>query len=246
MPLAVVNANTRCSDSPLVQNLLGYPSCTQTGTLEGLGIVFSIVGLLLFVIGFAGTEEVNSVTQPAAVPAPVQTPAEREEEVLTRPTNKFRLRREHYLAIGLAILVATPLIVYYAMSYNSVSGTAIQIASVSRTVSTGFFGGIDSVTYSVEAHVWSYATSLDTRVNDPAFSLVVDSHPISSAQGGSGTFKPYGYVVYYLKFTTTDSAVANSVGTPTSNNVDLGMDALMSAGLYSEYVTIGDSGTFSF
>jgi hypothetical protein len=83
-------------------------------------------------------------------------------------------------------------------------------------------------------------------VNDPSFSLVVDNNPISTQQGGGGTFKPYSYIIYYLTFTTTNSATASSVGTPSSNYVSLGMDAMMSAGIYSQYVTVGNSGTYSF
>ncbi len=113
-------------------------------------------------------------------------------------------------------------------------------------MNTDYFGRISSVTYSVEAHIWSYATSLNTVVNNPSFSLVVDNNPISSEQGGSVAFQPYSYVIYYLTFTTTDSAVANSVGSTSSNYVSLGMDASMSAGIYSQFVTVGGSGTFSF
>jgi predicted negative regulator of RcsB-dependent stress response len=68
------------------------------------------------------------------------------------------------LGVILSVVILVPIIVYYELSYNSVNGTTIQIASVKRTVNTGFFGGISSVTYSVEAHVWSYATSLNTVV----------------------------------------------------------------------------------
>lgn len=166
--------------------------------------------------------------------------------------------KRHQLLIAIMLvagLLVTPTIIYYEMSYNSVNGTTVQIASARRNVSGGcgsswpFCNGqtsIYSVTYSIEAHVWSYATSLDTRVNDPTFSLVVDNNPISSQQGGSGTFKPYSYIIYYLTFTTTNSAVANSVGSRTSNFVSLAMDASMSAGMYSGYVTVENSLTYTF
>lgn len=145
------------------------------------------------------------------------------------------------------MLIATPLVVYYAMSYNSVNGSTVQIASMRRSVSRSFFfNSINSVTYYVEAHVWSYATSIDTRVNDPTFSLVVDSYYISGIRGGSGTFKPNSYLIYSLTFATIDSTVASAVGQSTSNHLVLGMDALVSAGMYQNQVTLSDSTTQSF
>jgi hypothetical protein len=160
---------------------------------------------------------------------------------------KFHLDRRIGFAIGLAILIATPIVVYYAMSYNSVNGSAVQITSVRRSVSRSFFfGSINSVTYYVEVHVWSYATSIDTRVNDPTFSLYVDSYAISGARGGSGTFKPYSYIIYSLTFTTIDNTVASAVGQSTSNHLILGMDALVSAGMYQNQVTLSDSTTQTF
>jgi hypothetical protein len=151
--------------------------------------------------------------------------------------------RRHYVVVALVliVLIAVPVIIYYGMSYNSVNGTTIQIASVSRTVIRGFFGGISSVTYYVEVHVWSYATSVDTRVNQPSFGLFVNSYSIGSENGGSGTFKPYSYLIYSLTFTTYDSSVASAVGQSTSNYVIVSMDALVSAGIYQSQTTLSDS-----
>ncbi len=163
------------------------------------------------------------------------------------PSTKFQLDRCIAIGIGLAVLIAIPLIVYYAMSYNSVNGLTLQIASVRRSVSRSFFSNsIDSVTYYVEAHVWSWATSIDTRVNNPTFSLFVDSYSISGASGGSGTFKPYSYLIYSLTFTTFDSTVASGVGQATSNHFILGMDAPVSAGMYQNQITVSDSTTQTF
>jgi hypothetical protein len=170
-------------------------------------------------------------------------------------STKFHLDRRIAVAIGLAILIATPIVVYYAMSYNSVNGSTVQIASVRRNVSGGCGSSwplcngrtaIYSVTYYVEAHIWSYATSLDTRVIDPRFSLFVDGYGISGQSGGSATFKPYSYLIYSLTFTTIDSTVANAVGQTTTNHLDLGMDALVSAGMYQNYVSVSNSNTQTF
>ncbi len=162
-------------------------------------------------------------------------------------STKFHLDRRIGIAIGLAILIVTPIVAYYAISYNSVNGSAVQIASVRRSVSRSFFfNSINSVSYYVEAHVFSYATSIDTRVNDPKFSLLVDSYSISGARGGSGTFKPQSYLIYSLTFTTIDNTVAIAVGQSTSNHLVLGMDAQVSAGMYQNQVTLSDSTTQTF
>ena len=147
----------------------------------------------------------------------------------------------------LVLVIAVPLTVYYAMSFNSVNGSTVQLASVRRSVSRGFFSNsIDSVTYYVEAHVWSYATSLDTRVSDPTFSLIVDTYSVGGVRAGSGTFKPNSYLIYSLTFTTADSTVANAIGQLASNHLILGMDAIVSAGMYQNPVTVSDSATDTF
>jgi len=133
------------------------------------------------------------------------------------------------------------------MSFNSVNGSTVQISSVRRSVPQSFFSNsMNSVTYYVEAHVWSYATSLDTRVSAPTFSLLVDSYLVNGDQGGSGTFKPNGYLIYSLTFTTTDSAVAKAIGQVGSNYLILGMDALVSAGMYQTQVTVSAAATETF
>ncbi len=71
VPVAVAEANAYCSDVPLIQQYLSAPSCTTKGALEGLGIVLSIVGLLLLVVGFAGSDA-GQVAAPS-VTFPTQT-----------------------------------------------------------------------------------------------------------------------------------------------------------------------------
>jgi len=72
--LAAMNTNASFCNSPFVQNLLIYPDCDQIDALEGLGIVLIMIGLLLFVIGFAEPDQDKSATQPVAMPATVQGP----------------------------------------------------------------------------------------------------------------------------------------------------------------------------
>ncbi len=147
---------------------------------------------------------------------------------------------------GLILLTATPVCVYYEMSYNSVNGATVQLVSVQRTVFRGFSGQISSVTYYVQAHVWSWATSLDTKVTNPVFSLTVDSSFISSQEATSGTFKPYNYLTYSLTFNTLDSTVASKAGQASTSHVVLGMSAPLSAGMYEVQRALSDSGTWTF
>jgi hypothetical protein len=69
----------------------------------------------------------------------------------------------------------------------------------------------------------------------------VDNNPIGSEQGGGGTFKPYSYIIYYLTFTTYDSSIANAVGKSSSNYIIVSMDAVVSAGIYQNEVTLSGS-----
>ncbi len=161
------------------------------------------------------------------------------ETAFTAPILRVRSKKLVFVAIGLTILAVTPVLTYYYMSYNSVNGTVIQVASATRNISSSSFR--TSVTFFIEAHVWSRGTSIDARVSNPEFSLAVDSYPIQTVAAGSGTFKPYGYLIYNLKFTTSDGTVANALGQTAANQVSLSMDALVSAGLYQEQVTVRDS-----
>lgn len=158
-----------------------------------------------------------------------------------------RTKRNYLVISGLVAIILIPIFVYYSMSYNSVNGTTVQIASVRRSV-TRFCDtcSIVSVTYYVDANVWSYATSIDTRINSPKFSLFVDNYGISSQSGGSATFKPFTSIVYSLTFTTYDSSIAQAIGQRNSDKVDLGMDALMSAGIYQNDVTLSASANPTF
>ena len=158
----------------------------------------------------------------------------------------YRTKKFYLLVAGLAILTVTPVSAYYAMSYNSVNGSTVQLISVQRTVLRGFSGSISSVKYYVQAHVWSWAASLDTRVTNPIFSLTVDSYFVNSMEAISGTFKPYSYLTYSLTFTTLDSVVAAKVGQASSSHVTLGMSALLSAGMYLTQRSLSDAGTWTF
>ena len=134
-----------------------------------------------------------------------------------------------------------PILVYYDMSYNSVNGTTIQLATGYRSPRSGYVN-----TFYLEIHVWSYATSLDTHLYNPTFSLAVDSFPFGSVTTTDGSWQTDGYVSYNLKFTTSDYSVASAVGQTATNHLVLSMNGLVTSGWFSEEVTRSDSVTWTF
>jgi hypothetical protein len=152
--------------------------------------------------------------------------------------------RRHPIPVAIVLvggLVVAPLLVYYTMSYNSVNGTTVQIATGYRSPGYGY-----ADTFYLEIHVWSYATSLDTSVLNPTFTLAVDSFPFATVTASGGTWQTGGYVSYNLKFTTNDSTVASAVGQTTTNNLVLSMNGIVSAGVFSEELTRSNSVTWTF
>ena len=145
------------------------------------------------------------------------------------------------LVIGIVALTAAPTITYYGLSYNSVNGTAVQLASGYRSPGNGYV-----TTFYLEIHVWSYATSLDTRISEPLFSLAVDSLPFATLATSSGTWHTNGFISYNLKFKTFDNTVAEAVGQSTTNHLVLSVTGVVSAGLFSETLTRSDSVTWNF
>jgi hypothetical protein len=148
----------------------------------------------------------------------------------------YRTTRFLVLVLGIIVLTAAPTITYYGMSYNSVNGTAVQLVSGYRSSGYGY---VD--TFYLEIHVWSYATSLDTRISEPLFSLAVDSLPFATLATSSSTWQTNGFATYNLKFRTFDSTVAEAVGQSTTNHIVLSVTGIVSAGLFSEALTRSDS-----
>ena len=153
----------------------------------------------------------------------------------------YRTTRFLALVLGITVLTAAPTITYYAMSYNSVNGTAVQLVSGYRSPASGYV-----TTFYLEIHVWSYATSLDTHISEPLFSLAVDSLPFATLATSSGTWQTNGFATYNLKFSTFDSTVAEAVGQSTTNHLVLSVSGVVSAGLFSEALTRSDSVTWTF
>ena len=143
--------------------------------------------------------------------------------------------------MGVVALVAVPTLTFYGMGYNSVNGTAVQLVSGYRSPRNGY---VD--TFYLEIHVWSYATSLDTRISEPLFSLAVDSLPFATLATSSGTWQTNGFATYNLKFSTFDSTVAVAIGQSTTNHLVLSVTGAVSAGLFSEALTRSDSVKWTF
>ena len=155
------------------------------------------------------------------------------------PTKFYRIKRFYWIVAGLIALTVTPTIVYYEMSYNSVNGTAVQLVSGRRSFYLG-------VTFYLEIHVWSWATSISTHVSNPIFNLVVDSFPIQTVSALSGSFEPGGYVSYNLKFQSSDTLAEYAISNRSPNNLFVQMSASVSAGFYQEQVTEADAATWTF
>jgi hypothetical protein len=152
-----------------------------------------------------------------------------------------RRHRIPVVTVLIVALVIAPILVYYAISYNSVNGTTIKLATGYRSPGSGYV-----TTFYLEVHVWSYATSIDTHVYNPTFYLAVDSLPFGTVTTTGGAWQSGGYLSYNLKFTTSDSSVASTVGQKTTNHLVVSMDGIVSAGIFSEELTRSDSVTWTF
>ena len=149
-------------------------------------------------------------------------------------------RQRVIIVIGVGVLIVTPTLIYYSMSYNSVNGTHPQLVTGYRQI------GFLSATFYVTVHVWSWATSVDTQVNNPTFTLAVDNFPFGTQTSTSGTFQPNNYISYTLKFQVNDGSIARSVENSNSNTLFLQMSAEVSAGWFHGLITRSDSDIWMF
>jgi hypothetical protein len=140
---------------------------------------------------------------------------------------------------GLLALTVTPTVIYYEMSYNSVNGTHPQLVTGYRKI------GFASATFYVTVHVWSWATSTDTTLNNPSFTLTVDNFPFGTQHPASGTFGTGNYISYTLAFQSNDSSVAYAIGRTNTNYVAIDLSGDVSAGWFHELITRSDSATWT-
>jgi hypothetical protein len=147
----------------------------------------------------------------------------------------YQTRLFFFLMAGLLALTVAPTVIYYEMSYNSVNGTHPQLVTGYRKI------GLASATFYVTVHVWSWATSTDTTVNSPSFTLTVDNFPFGTQHPASGTFGTGNYISYTLAFQSNDSSVAYAVGRTNTNHIAIDLSGDVSAGWYHELITRSDS-----
>ncbi|HZY95171.1 MAG TPA: hypothetical protein VFE98_10020 [Candidatus Bathyarchaeia archaeon] len=152
----------------------------------------------------------------------------------------FRITRIKLLIL-LVVVLLIPLMVYLGMSYTSVEGTTIKLTAASRGGMPYFVNS-----FNITVYVYSSATSLNMRVDNPVFVLSADSYYVGTVSAASGTWKPYGSMSYNLQFKTTDYAAGTGLAKTSANQLLVSMSATVSGGIYLETVTRFDSSTFKF
>jgi len=141
----------------------------------------------------------------------------------------------------LFVLIVTPAsITYYELGLNSVNGTHPELVTASKTANS------TAATFYVTIHVWSWAGSLDTQVNEPLFSLTVDNLPFGTRVGSSGTFSPNNFISYTIAFKTADSSIAQEIRNSDTNYIVVQISADVSAGWYHASLTKSDSHIWTF
>jgi hypothetical protein len=148
-----------------------------------------------------------------------------------------------YVALLLVAVITGSLMTVLALSYNSAHGTVIQLVSASRIRSdSSSFGPTETLTYVVDVHVWSWGGSLETFVNKPTFSLLVDNYSLPIPEYGNSTgFKTGSYTAYRLIFATADENAIRAERFIASSTLQVSMVASVTAGIYTEQRMVSDS-----
>lgn len=149
-----------------------------------------------------------------------------------------RSTRFYATLVSVAIIIGTA--TFFVLSYNSAHGTVIQLVSASRIKSENSLS--ETLRYDVETHVWSWGASLQTFVNKPTFSLIVDNYslPISDYEN-STSFQAGSYATYHLRFTTADENAVRIEGSVASSTLQISMIASVTSGIYTEQRTVSNS-----
>ena len=153
-----------------------------------------------------------------------------------------------YLTLLLVATIGTTSATFFVLSYNSAHGTVIQLVSASRIISEGSASGpVETLTYVVDVHVWSWGGSIQTTVNKPTFTLIVDNYSMPIANYGNSTgFQAGSYAPYHLSFTTTDESAIQREKPATSSTLKVSMIASVISGLYTEQRMVSDSRTVTW
>jgi hypothetical protein len=148
-----------------------------------------------------------------------------------------------YVGLLLIAMIAGSSVTVLALSYNSAHGTIIQLVSASRIRSdSSSFGPVETLTYIVDVHVWSWGASLETFVNRPTFSLIVDNYSLPIPEYGNSTgFKAGSYAAYHLTFATADENAIRAERFIASSTLQVSLVASVTAGIYTEQRMVSDS-----
>ena len=158
---------------------------------------------------------------------------------MSEEKGKLGVLRSPIAILVIVILIAFSASAAYAvMSDSSIHGLTVKSYGVSRSCITS-----QLVAFSISsAQVWS-TDSLQTSLTHVTFNLSVDGANIGSSVGGDSSFGPGQSVTYSLKF---QSAIVDPHSLPATSHLILSITALVSAGLYSSYVTSSDLQTENF
>ncbi len=155
------------------------------------------------------------------------------------PALKLLHSKKTLLAILVLALIAIP-VAFFFLSYHSVNGTHVELVKVFRST------GPSSAIFHVEAHVWSWAGSIDTNVNALSFRLDVDGFHLGTYDAPGGSFQTRRYLSFNLRFQTSDYDVARTVGQSDSDNIVITMTAIVNAGMYGQFITRQDSAVWKW
>lgn len=148
------------------------------------------------------------------------------------------LRSPFAILVIVILILLSGSAVYAVMSDSSIHGLTVKTYSVSRSCTSN-----QIVTFTINnAQVWSTA-SLQTSLTHVTFNLNVDGANIGSSTGGDSSFGPRQSVTYSLTF---QNPSVDPRSLPSTSHLILSMTALVTAGLYSSYVTSSDSQTENF
>ena len=94
------------------------------------------------------------------------------DSVLVRLASLWRSRRVGFILAGLLLIVGTPFLGYYVMSYYSVSGVSVQIVSGTRTLGS-------PIEYRLDIRVSSPGAVMLVRLWRPSMTLTLDSYNLA-------------------------------------------------------------------
>lgn len=136
----------------------------------------------------------------------------------------------------LAILAGST--TYAVMSDNSIHGLTVKMYNVSRVCIPNSSNTAKIVTFKIgNALVWS-TSSLQTSLTHVNFNLTADGFQVGAVAGKDASFGPGQSASYSLTF---QNPAIDPGSLPPSSRLALTVTALVSAGLYSSWVTAFDS-----